>query len=195
MKNSLYIYLFVICLTLTSCASRSNKEDAQAYDKIMLDTTVSLSLENRENISMNFSSDSLTIEQKKLFAKRAIQKLEDYYNCLQIISNKKYDVMLRNRGKGIAEDLFVDKMTIQYTLDSISKITEDSLGITIRNIVVSNVIVMRNDSTYQGEILFDEKQTKNFVIRQRTAKFLIKKVHKNFGSNKEIVWEVFLNKF
>lgn len=143
-------------------------------------------------IERDFSTDTLNYEQKELFGKRAIQKLEDYYGYIELFTNKKYDITLRHHARKLAAELFSDKQGIEQVLDSLSTIISDSVTTSISNISIRTEVINTTDSIYKGVISFNEKFQKH--TEEKSIGFIIKKTNKSFGQEQNMVWETFLEK-
>ena len=187
MRNNRYIYIlfFAANCILFSCAQGSMEAEKAM---VMSKDSVAYTEGDQEQIELNFSSDTLSEEQKDLFGKRAIQKLEDYYDCLEIISNPKYDSTLRVEAKNIAAELFYDTSHAQRRLNT-SYINPSSGKVMALNIFVFSAPKSVNDSIYKDkirhEVGFDSQH--NLYVS-----FTIRKVKKNFGNEQQVVWETYL---
>ncbi len=187
MKKINYIAVFFAsALILLSCGRASNMEE-----KMMCEDSASMPESFLNKTEMDFLTDTLNSQQKELFGKRAIQKLEDYYNYVEIISNKNYDAALRDHAKTLASELFLDKKNTGLILDSISSTPSDSSAVSINNIAIKSIPKMINDSLYKGSLMFEEKVHNK--IQARYTGFIIKKVTKNFGQEQSLVWETYLD--
>ena len=189
MKDLKYIFVFTALILFSCGRSMQEKETVSAKE----DST--LSFENarkNDEPEMSFLSDTLNEKQKELFGKRAIQKLEDYYGYMEIISNKKYNTTLRDHARSLAKELFLDKENIILAPDSIAN-AQDSLCVTIYNIAISSSPQSMNDSIYKGKVVFEEQIGAN-AKQTRSRGFIIKKIRKNFGSEQNFIWETYLEK-
>jgi hypothetical protein len=185
MKQINYIFLFV-AFTLLSCGRAMEKEEKMKEQ----DSSV-LSENTIDKTELDFLTDSLSDKQKELFGKRAIQKLEDYYNYIEILSNKNYDTTLRNHAMVLATELFLDKKNIEPIIDSYSNNSTDSIAVSIHNVSISSVPVTITDSTYRGELVFEERIKNKTKIQH--INFIIKKGNKHFGQEEHSVWETYLD--
>jgi hypothetical protein len=170
-------------LLLSSCASNSMREQEKAARM----DSVAYEGADKKDMEANFSTDTLNEAQKELFSKRAVQKLEDFYGYAAIASNNKYDTALRIQAMTLAEDLFSDTANIRKILVmSANMVIEDS---TVRNMRITQPATAINDSVYRGEISFDLHKSE---IKDQHIGFIIKKINKDFGTEKRSVWEAYL---
>lgn len=137
------------------------------------------------------------------FEQRAVQKLQDFVNYLEIISNPEYDIVFRNQAKSMAESLFRD-----------GKISENNLAPSIENMEINNFLTRLSENEF-GEIapaiqnvkvLLHFQETKASFFRatlsfdlfikenssNKTATVILTKITKQFGEQQKEVWEVFL---
>ena len=174
------------CIALFSCGrsmEQSEKAPAMTDSINQTDSTYAAS-----GFEINFSSDTLSTHQKEVFARRAIQKLEDYYDYVEIISGPKYDTVLRNHAVVLAKDLFFNLENNLLNIDSI-RMAQDVPRILIEN----PSVILFNDSTLIGQIRFQEKRGSD-EKQTRYIGFTIKKVNKEFGTEQNLVWETYLMK-
>jgi hypothetical protein len=177
----IFVALFLLIAPFYSCGPKSMEAESAPASMDSLEYPEAV----QQQIESDLSSDTLSAEQKELFGKRAIQKLEDYYSCLEIIWDKQYDSTLRTQAKLVAENLFYNKSEIPA-----GDFDQDSAGkIMAVNFFISTPPKAINDSTYVGVI----QHACGFDHNVRShVNFSIRKVRKNFATEQKIVWEAFL---
>lgn len=173
---------------LYSCGAADRSEEARAPMREAADSTAIAVASDTES---GLFADSLSEEQKGMLSKRAIQKLEDYFGCLDIMSDEKYDSTLRSQAKEIAVQMFYDQKKV---LDMFSIAGDTPSGRTktiVSDPVVSSLPQAVNDSTYAGKISF-ELQTNDRPGRREQVGFTVRKTKKTFGTEQRSVWETYL---
>lgn len=177
----------LLCIGLYACSNRSQKEQtiSQADSmRVVIDNPAK---------SENFpASDSLSPDELNAFGKRAVQKLEDYTNCLQIINNKAYDSTMRNRAKIVAAEFFLNKDRMFQAISSYTPGAVDSAELNIQAVGIKPSSIIRRDSIYEGQleykIIMPGKSSNKFYFR-----FEILRRIRAFGNNQKRVWEVYLD--
>jgi hypothetical protein len=179
--------LFVVCCSLFVVAGA---QEAPHYD-----TQTNIKLEN------TFTSKKLSAEELAAFEQRAEQKLKDFYNYLEVISNPKYDKKLREDARKQAMELFVGGeksviggKTIDGFLDSCMNVRSGTLPLSVTEINItkgfngSNPI---NPAIYNGTISFSIPRVQGSPEKHQADIMLIK-TEKLFGTEKKLVWTVYL---
>jgi hypothetical protein len=159
---------------------------------------------------INLDIDSLSVNHTKAFEQRAIQKLQDLKDYIEILSDPQIDTVFKNQASEMAGDLFSSKdNNIAFPLienSDIEPLKIDSFFITLKNSAygkltleihntsVINKIEKLGNSEYNGAIqfrLFVLTGQKTYKMDMR-CKIIVKKVKKEFGKESKQVWEVFL---
>lgn len=171
---------------------------------------------SHEQLVSDFTSEALTEEKLAVFDQRAIQKLKDYANYIEIISTGTYNNAFRKQAVDMALELFSDlNVMISDSLIEINKEKKININdfflrllktkfqkvtVSISDIQLSEPLKKTDPANYSGTISFKETvslfntETKPEKVRtyQRKALIVLKKVQKDFGSKKKIIWEVML---
>lgn len=183
MKKSNNIVGVLLCsLLLLGCAQKSEKGAMAEVEMAATDSVYIMS----EEIKVDTIENTLSPSQLESFGKRALQKVEDYYNCRQIVSNGSYDSTMRNQAKVMASKLFLNNTNTVSYLDSVLKISA-----TISNVKLVAEPAFVNDSTYSGIVAFEE-QGYDMQKSPRQLQFVIRKTTKYFGNDQQYVWETLL---
>jgi hypothetical protein len=201
MKTNLkQINIAILLLMFTlSAQSQTDEKESNYYQ-----------LQNTMSNNMQQSSYNLVG-----FEGRAIQKLEDFANYLEIISNKEYDITLRKHALSLAGKLFYndnikiknsDKLLSSLSvlelneyLNSILKNGYAKITVEISNQSYIESLKQSKSDSYSGKLLFEQTNTyieDNKVQEKKTEKkevdiILIRK-EKEFGKKTIPVWNVFL---
>lgn len=176
--------------------------------------------------SQNIGSESSWFEQTfttkkpsnfqlKGFEARAIQKIHDFGDYINLLSNKNYDLKLRKRAIQMFEGLFFDKTVVvndpekelinskKAAIQAYSKAILESkyseIKVKITDIWLVEQLQPAKNNTYKGSISFKQenqyytnKSLINSSIETKQVEVLLVKTTKNFGNKKEQVWNVFL---
>jgi hypothetical protein len=158
-----------------------------------------------------FESNSLNAAQLVVFQQRGAEKLADFINYIEIISNKRYDKQLRLEIRKQIIDLFETDQTlvaipidgkkeskpVSKFLDEVYKGGYDSIKVKTDSVVLSPLV--KNDNIYKGVITgkikiqaYRNKKMEHNILELQQAKTIVLKVEKDFGGKKQSVWEVML---
>ena len=206
MKQQYTIYsslLMVILLLLLSCKA-GNRETSQDY---------AFKEESTSNISLQetFQSDSLSDVNLRAFENRAIQKLHDVMDLIEILSDSMQENTFRIQAKAMLLENFEnpDKNLISLILPDIKpfRFTVSQFADTLLNngflplkfkiqeSTVKRPLASVGKDRYQGTIFFQVEPTTNFKTlypKDVMVNVALKKITKDFGDSSQDVWEVFL---
>lgn len=146
----------------------------------------------------SFTSENLTPSDVDAFETRAIQKVKDFYNYLNIICNPQYDIQLRNAAKSQALDMFyskestVDGVKLESVLDSCVKSGKQATWQILQASTEKVLILNKDHSGYDGSISFNLVVNSGAFTDKEVSIVLCKKA-KKFGSDTKMVWTVLLN--
>jgi hypothetical protein len=218
MKQNRHIALFVVVISFfmipVSCSrapEESEKRGLETVDIATKNETEEKPVSDK-TLEQAFETDTLTIEQLTAFQQRGAEKLADFINYIELLSNKRYDPRLRLEARKQASALFPDvatpitiaindekkKRSIPAFLDDIYKSKYDSIKVKTDSIILQQP--QRGEGfSYTGHISANVRVTgyKNKKIiysssALREAAILIQKIEKDFGGEKKQVWEVML---
>jgi hypothetical protein len=171
----------------------------------------------RDPLENTFVKEQLSSRDLQVFELRAQQKLKDYANYIEIISDKSFDAELRKEAAGSALRLFsTQNVTVHETLsggkakewkisDYLSKLSASAykkIASQISNLALTKPMVKQAENSYKGELSYtqltkgyDDKGKEVFLVKaEKKAEVILKKVKKQFGQQTEEVWEVFLGR-
>jgi hypothetical protein len=220
MKTNRHIVLFVgmisFFLMLVSCGPSAEEKQIVEPMEIRPLPESSISTEEisepRETLEQTFEADTLTVEQLTAFQQRGAEKLADFINYIELMSNKRYDLQLRLEARKQVEALFSDPATpvaiamstenraktITEFLDEIYKTNYDSIRVRTDSVVLQQP-ERDMEQSYKGTVSakvnvmgFKNKKMIFSSADLRKATILIRKVEKDFGGEKKQVWEVML---
>ena len=144
-----------------------------------------------------------------------MQKVEDFVDYLELISNKDYDLAFRKQAIEMAENLFANKkasiinpekeltekkeISINKYIESVLNSNYSKIETEISTLKLSKSLGLLKKGDYWGEIYFtqtnsyykDSKLLKKVTINKK-AKITLIKTNKKFGNKEANVWNVFL---
>ena len=198
-KILLYI-MFLVLLTAEKCSDSR----VAAPKEYQMNNTFS-------DIEKNFANDELSDVVLSAFEKRAVQKLEDISDYINIYADTSLSVQFRAQANQMILDNFLEKMELQIFYENL-ELQEDTLNTTlyhsknghsfkieIGSIEITNHFLKKSDLSYSGEIQFNLRMEVSNTLgaieikdSQYSVKMLAIKSTKNFGNETEEVWEVYL---
>lgn len=202
-----YLISAVFICILWSCGP--SMEEQQDFSV----TPADLVPNNNENqMEEAFETDTLSNEQLNVFQQRAQQKLEDFINYIEIISNKTYDSELRLVARNQIVELFADSSIlvnvadgkleknpkpVSLFLNEIYQSEYDSIRIKTDSVVVHQPIKTDEVVTYIGYITakvnikgYKNGQVSFNSVAIQKAKTIIRKTKKRFGEETRTIWTV-----
>ena len=227
-----FLLVLIGCL-LGSCAHSSREEDYGDAESMSINDSIrepvfesdSLIMEKAEHteqktifikeqkLRRTFESDSLSLEQLHVFQHRGQQKLDDFIDYVQIVSNKTYNKEMRLAAKEQMMQLFKDSTTMieagisearekAWPLFEFAQQIYNSKYDSIK-IKVLYVKVKEPEKTPGG--IYEGSVTANVSIKRYigdkdvfstmgtfVAGTVIQQVQKHFGSDSSTVWGVVL---
>jgi hypothetical protein len=153
-------------------------------------------------MTKSFTATTLTESQLGAFQQRGIQKVQDLYNYLSIVSNPEYDKRLREEATKQAKQLFYGsncsingKIAMDY-IDSClalkKKVEWKPVDITIKEAMILKQDV-RDSSYYEGSLTF-KVSNDSAPLAEKRAYIILAKEEKQFGSEKKYVWTVYIGR-
>lgn len=178
-----------------------------------------ISIESRaatmESARLDLTSDTLKEINMDAFEQRGIQKIKDFNNYIQIITDQSYDQSLRDHASTLALQLFINNQasinnkilvknknanTIDKWLEMLKQEQFESLKITINSIEIKQKLIYYEEGVYRGSILYHvtySKSTKGAPEKIEQAIVLaeinLKQVEEKIGDNSIKAWKVFLS--
>ena len=192
-------YTMIICITLLSGSCAISKKENDRFDKIDAGQIMSNTLTN----------DSVSQESLRHFEDRAIQKLVDFYDYLNILGHDNFNEDIMDEVRFSAEKLFfyaeevIDPFMIRHQelpVKSIRLLLTENSGenplpeMEILNVEIIDKLQRNEHGFYVGELSFDIKSNTDAVIVSKQGVFSLRKIDKKFGSETIKVWEVFLDR-
>ncbi|MDX2245645.1 MAG: hypothetical protein SF052_02645 [Bacteroidia bacterium] len=185
MKKFIYILLFFIPgYTLPGAVGQAAVNPTQVRPNQQLES--------------QFQANNLSATQFPAFEKRAIQKLVDFGDYLEIIGNPAYEKSLREHAVELIYGLFVSKNVSIGQWGTVSALAHTRLAgkdksgdIIITDISVSQPLKFQ-ENRVAGELTFALKSVKNNIQQTYSSEITLRQTHKKFGNETIGVWEVFL---
>lgn len=203
--NSIYSLLLTIVFVMLLSCKAGNREAYKDY--ALEDETETCGILLHET----FQSDSVSEANLRAFEKRAIQKLHDVMDLIEILSDQKTEPTFRKQAKSMLLENFKnpDENRISLILPDIKpfRYTVSQFADTLLNngflplklkILESSVkrpLSIVDKNKYLGTIYFQMEPTANFKTlypKDVMVNIVLKKVTKDFGGSSQEVWEVFL---
>lgn len=202
---TVYINLLLLILILLPGCKSSNSEMYQDESGYAADST-------QVESSYNFESDTVSVSYLHAFETRALQKLHDVTDLVQILANDTTEQSFRLQAKtmmienfGNQENTIVlplpDSKTLRLTIsqfaDSLlaNQYSRLKLKITKSGIKDALAVSTENEDEYTGTIFFVlniSQDNKTLYPKDMTVQIQLKKKQKDFGGTTREVWEVFL---
>lgn len=160
-----------------------------------------------------FSTSELQLKQVQAFEIRAVQKVHDFCNYIQLVSDKNYDEKFRTHSKKTALNLFhastctisdggangtVEGVEIEAYFDAIYQLKNQKVIGEASQINISNDLILNENGDYIGSITFqlqlafyDQKDrlTKTETTQKEVGIVLTRK-NKTFGDVEKLIWVV-----
>ncbi|MEK6480340.1 hypothetical protein WJR50_22545 [Catalinimonas sp. 4WD22] len=158
-----------------------------------------------EELQARFMAEQPTAEELKAFEVRAIQKLKDFYDYLNLLHQPSLDSVFQQHAERQLKSLFVDS-TVSITVgEQDSQRLQDLLNelkegvptteiYSLQNVEVAEALHAFEANQYIGTLSFEQIiDHENTTSQARQAHFVVKKVPKQFGQEQEWIWEVLLS--
>ncbi|MEZ4775482.1 MAG: hypothetical protein R3D00_20020 [Bacteroidia bacterium] len=153
---------------------------------------------NRPNhqLESQFLATNLSAAQFQAFEERAVQKLVDFGDYLEIIGNNTYEKSLREHASELIYGLFVSAQVPVGSMGTLSQMVTSRLRgksqagqVYVEEVSVSQPLRLR-ENQFSGELSFMLKSGETRT--PHTAEITLRQTTKKFGSEMIGVWEVFL---
>lgn len=179
--------MFLVLLTAENCSDNYN-ESQQAE---MIETKIYQELED------NFVSEEMDAEQLKALEKRAVLKVQELADYLNIYADSALDVQFRKQARQMVAKAFNTEESLQEFFHE-QELDEDLTNYLLLNsnretiklevkLVHLEKSFVQSESYYKGQIAF-QFQNSNAILGVRAMK-----TTKSFGNEKLDVWELFLS--
>lgn len=178
----------------------------------ILGVAQSISISEQEKL---FSNKNLTSDRLDVFEKRAEQKLQDFNNYIQLISNKDIDLKLREHSKNTAINLFnntgcvvydsllnsnIEPLIIEQFFDKLLKTKHYNIVGTAEGITIADKLTKYEEGIYTGSILYNQvlkiyNREEMMVLSSKKVKrvgIILTRKAKKFGEKEIVTWEVML---
>ena len=198
-RNILWAVLLVT-LVASGCATANRESSA---DEALAEATPT-----EVELNDQLTRDQLSDAQLSAFEIRAQQKLRDFIDYLNIVSNPTLDSAFRTEATRQAEQLFTDsgaavglwsgheeseKLSVRSLLATLIH-TQESIAFTIDSLIVRQSITPEDSAQYRGSLSFRVSNTNSGKTgnAEHQADVVVRKKRKTFGEEAEVVWAVFL---
>ncbi|MDF9796647.1 hypothetical protein OKW21_001910 [Catalinimonas alkaloidigena] len=199
--NNIYppVLLLVLLFFFGACASTHREKMLEESLEIDENSLVYKDLEAR------FTSSQLSEEELMALEVRAAQKFQDFIDYLNLLARPDLDTVFRQQAVRQLQSLFVDslvsislqgeeKQMLRDMLPALEEASTEHGQYSIQHIEVAVPLRKTGAAQYAGSLKFEQLESnKNVISKSGEAFFLVKKVSKQFGQQKEWVWEVLLS--
>jgi len=161
------------------------------------------------DIENNFAEDDLSDNTLFAFEKRAIEKLKDISDYINIYADSSLSVEFKTQAKDMIRESFFELNDVKVYFNNL-ELREDSVNTTlyyskygqsfkseIHSVRVTNHLSKNHGSDYIGEIQFTQIfrviNSIDKVTFYGSAKIMAVKTEKYFGNEVQEVWEVYLS--
>ena len=188
-KIMIYLLLLVL-LTAEDCSERgSESQQIKSYG-----TNMFLELEK------DFVAEELEPESLQALEKRAVQKLRDLVDYINIYADSGLNVQFRQQARQMMSEAFVTELDLhtffiehEFKEDTFSQVLfileGKKIHANLESVFVTKPFKITSESNYTGEIGYRlSNQNKS---SENQIKIVARKVHKTFGEDSLEVWELF----
>jgi hypothetical protein len=209
-KQLVIFMLALIAFSLLSCSSSGHKMAMEASQQDSIGLKDSIAVKTYE-----FEKDSLSASSLKAFELRAIQKLYDVADYIQILSDRSIDKSFRIQAKQMMFDVFSDasntisfsdnpegsleRISISDFLDKMLASQFPKLKMEINQVKTVQGLQRKDKDTYNGQLTFhqatyriDPTRKVKLNEHQMKANISLARITKTFGTTTKEVWIVFL---
>jgi len=162
-----------------------------------------------ERVERDLSSEQMDMLQINDFQNHSIQKLIDFSNYLNLISDTSLDQVFRQHAMKLALHFFVapdaiykyhrdgkvQSSSIKEFLSTLSE-NDTTYSTTFSNIIHISPSQQNKDGSYEWVTQYLQKQQQDDIQRTNTLvtmKIRLKKIEKKFGDQTKHIWELFLD--
>ena len=158
-------------------------------------------LEHLQAVAWDLRSESLTRRNLDAFEYRAVEKLMDYADYLNIVYDQNLDETFHYQSSENIKDLFTDRSSPENPLPArIDLGLYSSIKYLIDNIEIIVPLEIQSKEIYRGSMRYSQKilgitgsDTLNLDTSNHQMEMMLQMILKDFGENSLIVWEVLLN--
>jgi len=196
--------ILVIACFFFCCGCATSPREKGAED--MIETPVM----QESALEAQFESEPMNNERLKAFEARAQQKLQDLADYVNMLKDPALDSTFRQQAMRQALALFEDE-NIVVSIDTSQKnnntantilqeLHDEQLQISkynIQDIQVVKPLQSAGKERYEGVLSFESSLTTSrgtSVVTTKEAAIVLKKVEKEFGDERKLIWEVLLGK-
>ena len=184
------------------CAS-ANRESAA-------DVALAEAVPTEAELNDQLTADRLSPRQLRALEVRAQQKLRDFFDYLNLVSNPSLDSTFRAEAARQALLLFADPrasvrlvptghpprtMTARQWLDELTR-SDEAVAFTVGEPTLSRPLTLEDSLQYRGELSVTtpvpDAEAASSKAQAYPVRVVVKRVVKSFGEDEMQVWEVFL---
>lgn len=154
------------------------------------------------------AKDSISHDNLKHFEDRAIQKVIDFYDYIDILGHDDFNNAIKDKVRSSAEALFYNPqslvdpfadpngtgLTSLHLLLQEMDIENAPPELDILNIEIIEKFKLINESHYAGTMQLDIRNKSASIIITKEIDFSLRKIEKKFGNETMEIWEAFIDK-
>jgi hypothetical protein len=201
MMNKFFDILVISCFFICGACATSPREK-RAED--MIETPAM----QESELEAQFESEPMNSERLKAFEARAQQKLQDLADYVNMLKDPTLDSNFHQQAMRQALALFEDEndvaeedaeneMMSRTMLKNLLDENEHISKFTIDSVQVVKPLQSAGKERYEGVLSFESNLITSqgtSVITPKEAVIVLKKVEKEFGNDRKLIWEVLLGK-
>ncbi|GEM_PF-1891368 len=197
MKDYSKILIFLMLLCLLTSEDCSNLGSEQSFETRQKDFY--------EELENELKSENLTSEKLMAYEKQSLQMIEDLLDYLNIYSDRNIPVEFRLQAKGMIQETFLSETDLDSFYTNIN-VSEDKTGKILKpqNLQTSRFVLKNKSITenirhsswekYEGKMEFQISPVSHpMETTEGRLNIILKKVEKQFGEEKELVWQLFFS--
>ena len=154
----------------------------------------------------DLSKNKLSSTDVRAYQKRAIQKVEEFYQYLEAMADTKHKNEVRDKALDMAKRQFGESAQIKIGNEEepinnyLERCRDGNTYKSIDTMKVIQPLVLTPNGFYEGkiEVRYKEQNSKmrpnkNLKIQMEVVSVILKRRKKKFGNTSRIIWELYLN--
>ena len=157
-------------------------------------------MEELQSLTADFTAGSLTRANLEAFENKAVQKLKDYSDYLNIVHNPEIDETFRSRASESLRDLFEQRSIPENPVPGCTENQPYSyVGFIIDSVGITDPLEYQSEGSYRGRMQYyfsisgyTGSDTVNLYSSFEEMSMHLQMIKKDFGNDSVVVWEVLL---
>ncbi|MFT6245516.1 MAG: hypothetical protein ACJA0U_002543 [Salibacteraceae bacterium] len=159
-----------------------------------------------EKPASDLSKKKLNLVDLKAFEDRAVQKVDELFQYLEVMADHAHNDAVRDRAMEVAEKQFSSSAKIysgskgQAILEYLKKCRKGTTYKSVESLSVSKPFVFKPDGQYEGKVLVRYKKqdsktdVKSSKVNEEEINVFLIRQEKMFGDSKQFVWGLSLDR-